>query len=85
MATVFISYRRQDSDAFADAISDEFERRLGSENVFLDVKGIDLGADFSVAIRERIRRVSVVLVLIGANWLTARDASGQVRIEKDDD
>ena len=85
MTKVFISYRRQDADAFADAINDEFERRLGPTNVFLDVKGIDYGADFSAAIRERIKQASVVLVLIGANWLTAKDAAGAVRILKDDD
>lgn len=85
MPTVFISYRHQDSDAFADMIYDEFERRVGNTSVFLDVKGLEPGERFAEELRTRIQRSSVVLVLIGPRWLAAIDKHGVRRLERDND
>lgn len=85
MTKVFISYRRQDSDAFADAIYEEFERRLGASGVFLDVKGIESGEHYPTALRRRVAEASTVLVLVGSGWLNARDSKGRRRLDNEDD
>jgi hypothetical protein len=85
MPTVFISYRHQDSDAFADMIYEEFERRFGSASVFLDVKGLEPGEKFPAELRRRIELSSVVLVLIGSRWLTVKDKHDARRLDREDD
>jgi hypothetical protein len=43
---VFISYLRDDAASFAHAIHDRLVENLPKEQVFMDVAGIDPGADF---------------------------------------
>ena len=44
---VFISYRRDDVAGFSHAIHDRLVEFLPDERVFMDVLGIETGADFS--------------------------------------
>jgi hypothetical protein len=85
MAGVFISYRRDDSAGFAGALKRELASRLGPERVFLDIKDIDGGTEFPVALDEAIKSSEVVLVLIGSRWLDAKDGQGMRRLENTDD
>lgn len=85
MAGVFISYRRRDSEPYADALYSEIARRLDTRDVFLDTRGIAHGADFTKEIRERLTASKIVLVLIGPDWLDARDANGVQRLSDDED
>lgn len=77
---VFISYRRQDSSDQAHRLHDELVRRFGDDEVFIDVAAIGPGELW----RERIARVLeacwAVLVVIGPQWLTAKDDTGKPRI-----
>ncbi len=45
--TVFISYRRDDAAGFPHAVHDRLVEFLPEERVFMDVHGIETGADFS--------------------------------------
>ena len=68
---IFISYRREDSQGFVDRISPMLKQRFGLENVFKDVDSIHPGAIFLDKIRQALDDADVLLVVIGAGWLTA--------------
>ncbi len=81
---VYISYRRSDSGAFAARIFDHLGARLGRERLFMDIDSIAPGMDFRAATREAIARASVLLVVIGRDWM-AVDEKGVPRIAEPDD
>jgi len=85
MPGVFISYRRDDSAGFAGALERELATRFGPEFVFMDIKDIEGGTDFPVAIDEAIKSSEVVLILTGSRWLDAKDEHGVRRLEKPGD
>ena len=85
MATIFISYRRDDTEGHAGRLLDELRKRLGPEGVFLDVEGIGAGLKFRQVIQAQLASCKVVLVLIGKRWIDARDASGGKRLDNNDD
>jgi hypothetical protein len=80
MAEIFLSYRRSDAAGAAGRLADRLKLRLGDEAVFRDLDSISAGADFEEAIRDAMRRSSLVLVVIGPRWLDARDADGRLRL-----
>ena len=47
MNKIFISYRREDSQAYAGRLSDLLTTHLGDSVVFMDVDGISPGEDFA--------------------------------------
>ena len=54
MSGIFISYRRDDSQALAGRVYDRLTQRFGKEQVFRDIDAIPPGAVFSQVIAERI-------------------------------
>lgn len=85
MATIFLSYRREDSAAHAGRLYDRLSAHFGKANVFMDIDTIDLGEDFVDAITKTVGVCDVLIALIGRQWLTATDAEGRCRLEKPDD
>ncbi len=85
MPGVFISYRRDDSAGYAGALERELATRFGAERVFMDIKSIEGGTEFPIAIDEAIKSSDVVLILIGSRWLDEKDGQGFRRLEKPDD
>ncbi len=81
MESIFISYRREDSEGQAGRLYDDLAARFGEDRVFMDVAGIGVGSDFRKVIEERVARCAVLLVVIGKRWLDARDAAGQRRLD----
>lgn len=79
---VFISYRREETDAWAgwlyDRLTEHFE-------VFRDADTIKPGEDFVEAINVAVRSCDVLLVLIGNRWLTISDAKRKRRINNAQD
>jgi hypothetical protein len=69
MATIVISYRREDSKWIADRIFDRFESHYGKGNVFMDIDSIPFGLDFRDHIRETLDRCDVMVALVGPNWI----------------
>ncbi len=78
---VFISYRREDSEGQARALSIQLGDLIGRDSVFMDVDSIALGRDFRQVLQERLQACDIVLVLIGPNWLEAKDSAGNRRLE----
>ena len=81
MPGVFISYRRQDSAGHTGRLFDRLQARLGPGRVFMDVSGIDPGVDFVHTIERAVGSCDVLLAVIGPEWLSCTDASGQRRLD----
>jgi hypothetical protein len=81
---VFISYRRDDAAGFAHAIHDRLVENLPKEQVFMDVVGIEPGADFVEKLKSTVNQCSVLLALIGKRWF-GEDNGGRPRIHDPND
>jgi hypothetical protein len=51
----------------------------------MDVNAIQPGRDFRKAIDESIRKCSVLLAVVGRDWLESKNASGQRRLDDETD
>ena len=79
--TIFISYRRDDSEGEAGRLSDDLAEIFHQGSVFMDVDAIQPGRDFRKAIDESIHKCSVLLAIVGQGWLESKNASGHRRLE----
>ena len=82
---VFVSYRRDDSAGHTGRLFDKLARRFGPRRVFMDLNAIQPGMDFRNAIDRALESSSVVLAIIGRNWLEASDADGARRLDSPTD
>jgi hypothetical protein len=80
MGSIFISYRRDDSEGQAGRLYDDLVAVFGSDSVFMDVAAIQPGRDFRTQIDQSLNSCGVFLSVIGKSWLTAVDTSGQRRL-----
>jgi hypothetical protein len=85
LGRIFISYRREDTGYPAAWLFGRLVAHFGEGQVFKDVDAIRPGDDFAEVIRSAVGSCDVLLVLIGAHWLTITDDSGQRRIDRPDD
>lgn len=85
MSGIFISYRREDSAAYAGRLYDRLSAHFGAEQVFMDVDDIAPGADFASQINAKVGSCDAMVVVIGKEWLTARNAAGHLRLSDPDD
>ncbi len=79
LPTIFISYRREDSEATTGRIGDHLATRFGRDRVFLDVEAIPLGVDFRKHLAREVGRCAVLLAVIGEQWLDDRYQGGPMR------
>ena len=85
-AGIFISYRRDDSRHAAGRLADDLSQAFGAERIFRDIEGIDLGVDFAKSLEKALAACSVMLVLIGPQWLGVQDNKrGGRRLDQADD
>jgi TIR domain len=82
---VFISYRGEDSHSYGPLIYSELSRRFGVDQVFLDSESTPAGEDFPTVLLGRLWQCSVLLVVIGPQWLAVTDAAGRRRIDSPGD
>src|SRR6185295_2891631 len=81
MATIFLSYRRTDSPQ-ACRVYEWLTRRFGNDAVFMDVAAIPFAVSFPDVIKQAIADSSVLITLIGPQWLTKiHEANDPVRAE----
>ena len=85
MGTVFVSYRRGDSEGQARALFIQLAELIGKDSVFMDVDSIALGRDFRQILRERLESCDLMLALIGPGWMDVKDASGNRRLDSPTD
>src|SRR5580700_3195265 len=79
---IFLSYRREDTAGFAQALFGRLEQSFPAESLFMDVAGgIGAGQDFVRVLEEQVSACDAMLVLIGPNWLTVRDGIIRRRLD----
>lgn len=69
MSTIFISYRRLDSEHFSARLHEGLEETLGIGEVFLDTENLEGAEDWKNRLKEEIEVASLVIVVIGKLWL----------------
>jgi hypothetical protein len=84
-AKIFINYRRDDSIGMAGRLHDRLALTFGRDNLFMDVDHIPVGEDFEAHLNRQVAECHVVLVVIGPNWLNAKDESGGRRLDNPED
>ncbi|WP_198320917.1 toll/interleukin-1 receptor domain-containing protein [Azohydromonas aeria] len=85
VAEIFINYRRQDCPAAAGRLADRLHAEFGADQVFLDVGDIVPGADFVQTLERALGGATVVLALVGPNWLQAATRDGWRRLDDPQD
>jgi pterin-4a-carbinolamine dehydratase len=80
-ATIFISYRRVDSQHASLAIADRLRWAFGPDNVFLDHGSIRTGKAWPKVLADALREARVMVAVVGPNWLSATDEWGRRRID----
>jgi hypothetical protein len=83
--SVFVSYRRKDSEGESGRLFDDLTSHFGSASVFMDVSAIEPGRDFRKAIDQSVTTCSVLLAVIGQEWLELKDTAGRRRLEDPND
>lgn len=84
MAGIFISYRRADAKAWAINLRDDLAKAFGDDQVFLDKDALGPG-NWREQLQRALAQCSVVLVVIGKQWLTMTDERQRPRISLPDD
>ena len=70
---IFISYRREDSSGHVLALLPSLRSHFGADRIFKDTDNIPAGADFLKFIKSELETCSVLLAIIGREWLTIQD------------
>ena len=81
MRSIFVSYRRDDTEGEAGRLFDDLVQEFGEDTVFMDVAGIQAGRDFRKAIDDNISACGVLLAIIGRQWTDAKNDAGQRRLD----
>jgi len=85
MTGIFINYRTGDGEKAAVLIDNELLRTFGDAKVFRDRRAMEPGTHFPPELDRRLEMSTVVLVLIGHDWLKVTDKSGNRRIDNPKD
>jgi len=82
---LFISYRRSDSRFVARALAECLRYRFGSHKIFLDESSIADGANWPKTLQSQLQKTSVLLALVGPDWLRCSDSYGCRRLDDPND
>lgn len=82
---IFISYRRSGSPKDALLVYKHLAGEFGVDAVFMDVSGIRPGDDFVEVLEQQLADCTVLLALIGPDWLHARNEHGERKLDDEDD
>ncbi len=85
MPGVFISYRREDSAAYAGRLFDILSAAFGAENTFMDVDDIKGGDDFTTVIERKLGVSDAMVAVIGPRWVSVTETNGGRRLDNPND
>lgn len=71
MRKIFISYRRDDSAGYAQAVYSRLAQQFSQDQIFMDVDTIAPGTDFERAIERAVADCDVLVAVIGKRWMAA--------------
>ncbi len=83
-ASIFIGYRRHDSQGFAGRVADDLIDRFSHAHVFRDDE-IPEGSDFTQVLDQALNTCSVLIAVIGPNWLQVPFGQTTPRLFEQDD
>ncbi|GAA2095392.1 hypothetical protein GCM10009841_06480 [Microlunatus panaciterrae] len=78
--SVFLSYRRAESQHLAGRLADLIQDQFPGTTVFLDVESIAPATDFAAEIEHAVAGSAVMIAVIGPTWATTTDQTGVRRI-----
>jgi hypothetical protein len=81
MPRIFVSYRRKDSAGHAGRLFDRLREHFGANHVFRDVDQLKPGDDFVDALARAVDVCEVFVLVIGRDWVDARNAKGGRRLD----
>jgi chaperonin GroEL len=82
---IFLSYRREDAAPYARLLQFQLRERFPDAQVFMDLDSIEAGLPFAGVIREAVESCTVLVALIGRQWVTLADEEGKRRLDDPDD
>jgi len=85
MPQVFLNYRVVDEPFGVAMLDQALSERFGSTAVFLASKSIPLGAEWRRQMYQAVAASTALLVIIGRNWVDAKDDQGRRALDNDDD
>ena len=74
MTTLFISYRRGDSEGQAGRVADHFRNLPARPTVYFDTRNNLPGDDWLQRINDNLQQCDVMLVIIGTGWMNPEAA-----------
>jgi hypothetical protein len=83
--SIFISYRRADSQDLTGRIYEYLAKHFGTEVVFRDVYSLPMGEDYRTHLREKAQNCQAMVVVMGPDWVTVEDKDGNRRLDNPDD
>lgn len=83
--TIFLSYRRADSQASAGRLADDLRDYFGVHRVYRDLDVNRPAADYVDQIEAALAASCVVIAVIGPRWLESTGSDGTRRLENPDD
>ncbi len=82
MGRIFVSYRREDSEADAGRLYQSLRDEFGAASVYKDVDNVPLGSDWRAAIHEAIEQSDAMVVVIGPEFV---GSATRPRLERGND
>jgi len=82
--SIFISYRRDDSQDVTGRIYDRLLQQFSPDSIFKDVDTIPIGVDFREHLEQEIMGCQILLAIVGPSWTSnerLKDEGDLVRIE----
>src|SRR5215210_2201470 len=83
--SAFISYRRRDASAIARWLGETIEQNFGKASVFIDTDAIEIGDEWPERIDNALKKASVLIVIIGPEWLRSHDEFSRRRLDNPKD
>lgn len=83
--SIFISYRRDDSQDVVGRMYDKLVVRYGSDNVIRDIDSLTIGRPFPEALDDAVATSGIILVIIGKQWVTLCNDDGTQRLADPND
>jgi TIR domain/Tetratricopeptide repeat len=78
---IFLSYRREDAAPYARLLQFQLRERFPAAQVFIDLDSIEAGLPFAKVIRDAVDTCTVLVALIGRQWMTITDEDGSRRLD----
>lgn len=79
-ANIFLNYRKDDSRWNTQALYKELLKYFSKGSIFKDFNAIGLGDNYVVSINKALEQCDVLLVIIGKQWLEAKNEQGVRRL-----